>query len=86
MGTIRCVEAGEIRVEIGMNPKIEQFARHEIKIGLSSCNDAQQFMFKRMYSHKDLGKDIDSIVDTMPFDQLDRALSQVERTIRNRNV
>jgi hypothetical protein len=64
-----------------MNKTIEDHARKQIKDGLAMCTDAQKLMFKRMYSHTNLEKDINQVVDDMPTDKLDHALSQVERTL-----
>jgi hypothetical protein len=64
-----------------MNDKIQQFARQELKDGLAQCTDAQQFMFKRMYSHGNLDLDIDQVVDNMPEEKLDWAMQQVQRTL-----
>ena len=64
-----------------MNEQLERYARQELKAGLFQCNEAQQHLFKRMYSHGNLELDIDSVVDAMPVDKLDRAMDQVERTV-----
>lgn len=37
-------------------------------------------IFKRMYSHNDLDKDINLVVDAMPAKQLDWALQQCKNT------
>lgn len=69
-----------------MNNILQQEARQYLKDNLATCTEAQQFMFKRMYSHKDLTKNIDEVVDDMPEDSLDRAMQQVERTVnKNQN-
>jgi len=64
-----------------MHHKIELFVRTEIKSGLTKCTAAEQHMFMRMYSHKDLDKDINVVVDNMSTEKLDCALGQVERTV-----
>ncbi len=51
-----------------------------IKI-LSDCTEEQQLVFKRMYSHKNLGLSINEIVNLMDEDSLDRALDQCVRTM-----
>lgn len=66
-----------------MNQTLQNFAREELKAGLSLCTEAQQLLFKRMYSHKELGKSIDEVVDLIPEDKLDWAMQQVERTLAN---
>lgn len=68
-----------------MNDTVSSFANQTLKSGLLKCTDGQQHLFKRMYSHNDLTLDLDAIVDNMSDDQIDRALSQVERTIAHNN-
>ncbi len=63
-----------------MNIELEQFARKTLKEALIKLPDAHQRMFKRMYSHKDLEKDINQVVDDMEADKLDRAMQQVQNT------
>ncbi len=61
---------------------IEHLAlRNQIKQGLASCTEEQVGIFKRMYSHKDLEKPIDQVVDDMFIPQLKHALRQVETTV-----
>ena len=64
-----------------MHHKIERYARNEIKAGLSLCTETQKSLFKRMYSYKQLDREINSVVDAVAADKLDNALDQVERTI-----
>lgn len=64
-----------------MNDQLQAFARSELKEGLSQCTDAQQLMFKRMYSHKNLDADINDIVDSLPEENLDISMNQVRRTL-----
>ena len=63
-----------------MNEKLQEYARQELKNGLSKLGDAQQLVFKRMYSNKNLKADINDVVDEMPEDKLDWAMKQVART------
>jgi hypothetical protein len=56
-----------------MTPKQK---RNEIKRILSKLEDSNRLIFKRMYSHKNLDKDINIVVDDMPAKQLDWALQQ----------
>jgi hypothetical protein len=65
-----------------MNSTIVAFARQEIKSGLARCTSAQRLTFMRMYSHQDLSREISVVVDAMPDEKLDWALSQVQRTIQ----
>lgn len=64
-----------------MNNKLEEFARNELKSGLSKCSEKQQQMFKRMYAHNKPELTIDEVVDQMPETKLDMAMQQVERTL-----
>ena len=56
-----------------MTPKQK---RSEIKRILSKLEDKNRLVFKRMYSHLDLEKDINLVVDDMPAPKLDWALQQ----------
>ena len=64
-----------------MNKKLQEYAREQLKEGLSKCNEKQQYFFKRMYSDNDLEADINDVVDNMPEDKLDWAMQQVESTL-----
>jgi len=64
-----------------MNKILQDYARLQIKKFLSQCTESQQFLFKRMYSHKNLTLDIDKVVDNMPEEKLDWALNQCQRTV-----
>jgi len=66
-----------------MNKQLEDFARSTIKLGLMKISADEFIIFKRMYSHNDLLKDIDSVVNEMPVEKLDWAMQQIERTITN---
>lgn len=65
-----------------MNEQLQNYARTQLKEGLSQCTEAQRLMFKRMYSHGNLSLDINGVVDAMPADKLDWAMRQVETTLR----
>jgi hypothetical protein len=56
-----------------MTPKQK---RTEIKRILSKLEDSNRMVFKRMYSHLDLEKDINLVVDEMPAPKLSWALQQ----------
>lgn len=64
-----------------MHDKLQEYARNEIKQGLAQCTEKQQHFFKRMYSHKDLSKSINDVVDDMPESKLENAMDQVIRTL-----
>lgn len=52
-----------------------------LKDGLNKLPQNWQLTFKRMYSHKNLELPINEVVDNMPDDKLDWALSQVENSL-----
>lgn len=65
-----------------MNNTVSEFTRQQIKDGLNQLPESWQMMFKRMYSHNNLDLDIDEVVDNMPDEKLDWALSQVENSLK----
>lgn len=64
-----------------MNKELQEFARNELKAGLSRLPESNNILFKRMYSHEDLEASIDDVVNSMPEDKLDWAMQQVERSL-----
>lgn len=64
-----------------MNNELVEFARQRLKDGLARCTEKQQNNFKLMYSHTDLSKPIDDVVNAMLPERLDWAMQQVERTL-----
>lgn len=60
-----------------MTPKQK---RTEIKRILSKLEDSNRLVFKRMYSHGDLKKDINLVVDEMPASKLNWALQQCKNS------
>jgi hypothetical protein len=64
-----------------MNGYLSAYARKFLKDGLAQLPERNQLIFKRMYSHKNLDKPIDAVVDAMPDDKLDWAMMQVQRTL-----
>lgn len=60
-----------------MTPKQK---RERIKFVLAKLTDGNRNIFMRMYSHEDLTRNINEVVDTMPAKQLNWALQQVENT------
>ena len=64
-----------------MNNITLQFIRSTLKEGLAKCPEEWQMTFKRMYSHKDLDKPIDKVVDDMPDHRLDWAMTQVQNSL-----
>lgn len=68
-------------IDFAMNKTISNFTRDKIKSGLNKLPSGYQLMFKRMYSANDLNMDIYKVVDNMPDEKLDWALTQVETTL-----
>ncbi len=64
-----------------MNDQLTTYARDTLKEDLAKCTSEQVHLFKRMYSFKDLEKDINKVVDDMPDEKLDWAMQQVSRTL-----
>ncbi|MCK4446014.1 MAG: hypothetical protein KAW56_02925 [Candidatus Marinimicrobia bacterium] len=64
-----------------MNSQLEAYARQKIKEGLSKLSEGHQIIFKRMYSHENLKLPIDKVVDNMPKEKLDWALTQVQNSL-----
>lgn len=65
-----------------MNKTLQDYAREYLKIELAKLPEDSQFLFKRLYSHKNLDLPINDIIDNMNEDNLDHAMQQVERTIK----
>lgn len=66
-----------------MNDTFKNAGKEILKDLLSKCNQDQQFMFKRMYCHKNLALPINEAVDNMADDKIDHAITQCERTVQN---
>ncbi len=64
-----------------MNTELSNFAREKLKEQLALLPESNQMIFKRMYSHEDLNKNIDDVVDDMDDSQLDWAMKQVYASI-----
>jgi len=69
-----------------MNETLQNWARQSLKEGLKTLPEANQLIFKRMYSPHNLEADIDDVVDNMPVEKLDWAMQQVDRTISRQNA
>ena len=63
--------------------KIDKFRRDELKQLLAQCTEKQHHTFRLMYSHKDLEKPINDVVDDMPAEKIDWAICQTETTVIN---
>lgn len=66
-----------------MNNEIEIFARKKLKKRLKKLPAGWVHKFKQMYSHNNLTKSINSVVDGMDVDKLDWAMTQVSRSLEN---
>ncbi len=64
-----------------MNETLKTAAKDILKNLLSQCTEPQQFMFKRMYCHKNLDLPINEAVDQMPEDKINWAITQCEKTV-----
>ena len=64
-----------------MNKELSKYAREEIKKGLVLLPDTWQTLFKRMYG-QGKGQDINEVIDTMPEDKLDWAMTQIKNSIK----
>lgn len=65
-----------------MNHLLQEFARRWLKECLNALPEKNQEIFKRMYSPFALAASIDQVVDSMPADRLDWAMTQVENTLK----
>jgi hypothetical protein len=68
-----------------MNATLSTQARNYLKVLIARCTEPQQLLFKRMYSHKNLDLPINEVIDNMPDEKLDWAVSQCERTVNKNN-
>ena len=65
-----------------MNKTVSAFIRDRLKKGLSHLPEDSQHLFKRMYSPNNLEAPIEEVVDHMPDEKLDWALTQVEQSLQ----
>lgn len=68
-----------------MHPKLRLAGKQIIIDLLAQCTEAQQMMFKRMYSPKRLDYPIDIVVKHLHDDKIDNVIYQVERTVIKNN-
>lgn len=64
-----------------MNKQLQDYVRCYIKeklaiLPISNCN-----LFIQMYSPRNLGKDINQVVDDMPSSNLDWAMQQIQKSV-----
>ncbi len=67
-----------------MNQEMVEFARTKLKERLRLLGEHEQMTFRRMYSHLDLEKPLDQVVDDMPEERLDWAMTQVSNTLKHK--
>ncbi len=67
-----------------MNEQIQVFSRNWLKINLKKCSNKEQKLFKRMYSHEDIEKDIEKVIDDIKPESLEWAMAQVQRTLKQK--
>jgi hypothetical protein len=65
-----------------MNVTIEAYARNKIKEGLVKLPEGWQMRFKQLYANGKLDIAIVDLVDSLPAEKLDWALTQVENSIK----
>lgn len=63
------------------NETLISSAKNILKDLLNQCNEGQQLMFKRMYSHNNLELPINEVVDKMDPEKMDWAITQCEKTL-----
>ena len=64
-----------------MNNILESFARQWLRRNIVKCTKEQQHRFKLMYSHDDMDRTINEMVEYMDVEKLDWAMQQTERTL-----
>jgi hypothetical protein len=69
-----------------MNQMLQDFAREWLKQSLAELPESNHMLFKRMYSHMDLEKPINAVVDAMAPEKLDWAMQQVENSLKKGDV
>jgi len=67
-----------------MNEELGTYARKYLKENIAKCTEGQIHVFKMMYSPVNPDLSIDKVVDQMPDEKLDWAMSQVKNTIKEK--
>ena len=65
---------------------VDALKRKSIKSGLSRLSIENRKMFNKMYSHKNLDKPINKVVDGLSSNRLDNVLSQVTNTLNQYSI
>ncbi len=69
-----------------MNKAMIDFARREIKKGLLQLEIKHRVFFKRLYSHGNLDKPTQAIVDDIPEEKLSWALTQIQNSLKKQGA
>ena len=69
-----------------MNGELSDYARKKLKEGLAKLPEEHQMKFKRMYAFNELDLPIEKVVDIMPDEKLDHALTLVKNSIEILNA
>lgn len=67
-----------------MNEELSTVARNYLKENLEHCTEGEIHVFKMMYSPVNPELSIDKVVDQMPDEKLDWAMSQVKNTMKKK--
>jgi len=69
-----------------MNDTLIENSKKILLESLLQCTEAQQFLFKRMYSHKNLNASITEAVAQMDPEKIHIAMNQIERTLEKNQL
>ena len=69
-----------------MNSHLSTYARKQIKANIAICSNKAKLLFKRMYSHDNLDKKLNDIIDDMPDDKLSWAMTQLQNTLKEKFI
>lgn len=67
-----------------MNKELSTVARNYLKENIAKCTVGEIHVFKMMYSPVNPELPIDKVVDKMPDEKLDWAMSQIKNTLKNK--
>lgn len=65
-----------------LNEQVKKYIKDEIYVGLIQLPDGWITKFKRMYSPKDLTVDLKTIINNLPEEKLNWALTQVQNSLK----
>jgi len=64
-----------------MNKTLSDFARQYLKRNLVRLEPANHHVFRLMYSHRNMDRPLDDVVDAMSDDKLDWAMTQIKNSL-----